>query len=114
MGERESIFLVDDTPSYVDFLQTLLKLFGHKVVLTAGSAVEVETLLGQEQPDFTVAIVDNRMPRDGDGKKAAQLIREKYPEVKIVSLAVELQNWGDINLSKKQDSFGILDAITKI
>lgn len=72
---------------------------GHEIVGEAGSVEEVAALL-EAGLRPTVAIIDANMPKRGDGKRSAALIRQKSPQTKIISFSTDLQTWGDENWVK--------------
>jgi len=62
---------------------TLLKMFfekRHFTVLTANSLIDGLKVIDEAQPD--ILFMDNILP-DGDGWKAAQTIKIKYPDLNI-------------------------------
>lgn len=113
MGEREKILVADDQSFVRDSLAALLEGEDHNIVAQVGSVEEVQKLL-ESGKEFSVAIVDGNMPNEGDGKAAATFIRNKYPNVKIISLSANPQNWGDVNLSKRNSPNEILKAISSL
>jgi DNA-binding NarL/FixJ family response regulator len=100
MGDKEKILLVDDHEMTLFALKEGLESRGLEIVATINSVNGVITFLERKPSDITVAIIDNRMPKDGDGEKAAALIRQAIPGVKIISHAMWMQEWGDINFEK--------------
>lgn len=54
----------------------------------------------ESDDEIKVAILDAEFPNKGDGKEAAAVLREKFPGIKIISLSADLQDWGDLNLTK--------------
>jgi DNA-binding NarL/FixJ family response regulator len=100
MGDKERILLVDDHEMTLEMLKRSLESRGFEIIATAKSVESVIALLENGQTGITLAIIDNRMPKDGDGEKAAALIRKAVPGVKIISHAMWMQEWGDINLEK--------------
>lgn len=103
MGNKEKILIADDTRVAREGLQSLLNAFGpeHEIIGMAASVKEVEKMVTSgEKP--TVALVDNKMPKLGDGEKAAQIIRNNCPGVKIIAhtSSDDLPSWGDENVYK--------------
>lgn len=103
MGEKEKILLADDSEITRHAVKITIEVYeeesGHEVIAEASSVEEVELLL-ESGVKPTVALIDGRMPNEGDGKKAAALIRSKSPQTKIVSFSTDLQTWGDENWEK--------------
>lgn len=114
MGEREKILLVDDTISITNSFKRLFELYGHEVVGTINSVNALVTFLENDQGNISVAVVDNRMPNDGDGEKAAALIRQAIPGITIISYAFDLQKWGDINIKKSEGGGALLNKIQNL
>jgi len=80
------VLIVDDQKLFVSSLRTVLTGHGKKrieVVGTAYNGEEALTLAAETRLD--VVLMDVRMPLM-DGVKATRLIREKFPEMKIVIL----------------------------
>jgi DNA-binding response OmpR family regulator len=62
---------------------TLLKMFfekRHFTVLTANSLIEGLNIIDASQPE--ILFIDNMLP-DGEGWKAAQTIKIKYPDLNV-------------------------------
>ena len=96
-GER--LLIVEDKGTVSYLLTQRAQEENHLVVGKAARVAQVRAFL-ESGLDITVAIIDQNLP-DGSGDEVARLIREKYPEVWIVSFGHKEQKWGDINLSKE-------------
>jgi len=109
--KNERVLHADDSLMIRESMEETFESYGaedgHKLVGSAFSVKEVERLLKAGLKP-TVAIIDHRFPNEGDGERAAGIIRELSPETIIVSLSTdEGLTWGDYNLLKnyKSDKF---------
>lgn len=117
MGEREIIIIVDDKNYIIRHLQMCLsenESGSHKIVATAGNVREVDALDPNLKPTPTLAIVDGKMPLEGDGEKAAKILREKYKGIKIISNSLAPQTYGDVALGKHEDFNTIQRVVREI
>jgi serine/threonine-protein kinase PknK len=82
-----TVVIADDDLLLREGVASLLKEAGYGVLGQAGDATELLDLVGAHQPEL--AIVDIRMPPDHgtEGLRAAQAIRDKYPEIAILVLS---------------------------
>jgi serine/threonine-protein kinase PknK len=82
-----TVVIADDDLLLREGVASLLKEAGYSVLGQAGDATELLDLVGAHQPEL--AIVDIRMPPDHgtEGLRAAQAIRDKYPEIAILVLS---------------------------
>ena len=89
-----SVIVADDELLLREGLASLLSGAGYTVVGQAGDAQQLLDLVREHRPDL--AIVDIRMPPDHstEGLRAAQAIREEFPETAILVLSayVELKH----------------------
>lgn len=76
---NETILVVDDESALRDLLEDILMSQGYKVFAADGGEQALEFLA---EEDIELVISDIIMP-DMDGYQLAQLIRNRYPEVKI-------------------------------
>lgn len=117
MGERERILLADDMEVLREGIKATFEVYeegGHVVIGEAGSVEEVEALLDSGLKP-TLAIVDGNMPNRGDGERAAELIRQRSPETKIISFSSDPQTWGDENWAKGSlRGKKLIDKVTNI
>lgn len=110
MSEKERILVADDMRVVHSSLRIIFEIGGHEVVADAYNPDEVEAIV-DSQIDFSVACVDGKMPEEGDGARAASYIRAKRPSVKIVSISVDKQSFGDVNLLKDFSARELLNLI---
>ena len=116
--KNEKILHADDSFIARDGFKSLIEAYGsedeHELIGQAASKEEVEQLI-EEGLQPTVAFIDNKMPHEGDGEKAAQIIRKLSPETIIISLSADTDvTFGDHNLTKKMAGQELIDFITSI
>lgn len=101
MSKRPVVLFVDDDPEMRDLLSTIFTLHGgFRIGGSAEDGFEGAMLAADVMPD--VVILDYYMPR-WDGHKAAEFIRGRCPECKIVAFSAVLTeppDWADTFLVK--------------
>ena len=101
MTHRPTVLLVDDDPSIRQLLSTLFMVDGgFRIGGVAENGREGAFLAADLHPD--VVVLDFYMPR-WDGSKAAEFIRARCPESKIIAFSAVLQDqpeWADEFLTK--------------
>ncbi len=101
MADRPVVLLVDDDPQMRGLLTTIFTLHGgFRIGGVAADGLEGAMLAADLSPD--VVVLDFFMPR-WDGSKAAEFIRERCPESKIVAFSAVLTDapaWADTFLVK--------------
>lgn len=106
--ENAKIFQTDDDKGWFRTLKGYLKKSGHSIVISATTTEEAMSKihLSKEQ-GASVAILDNKMPKDGDGEIVANALREAIPGIVIISLCVQLQRpkWADYHFDKGEFSY---------
>lgn len=81
---RIKVMVVDDQPIVRDGLKMVLSLnSGIEVVCTAANGEEAVDICGKRQVD--VVLMDIRMPVM-DGVQSTKLIRDRYPDIKVIIL----------------------------
>ena len=96
--KNEKLTLINDNISVLDVLEDVLQ-GDHVIVARISTLVDFNKKLKDGFLEATtVAIVDDAMPREGQGENVARKLRETYPGIKIVSYSSRPQDWGDINL----------------
>ncbi|HET8600853.1 MAG TPA: response regulator transcription factor [Segeticoccus sp.] len=92
------IVVAEDSVLFREGLVRLLVERGHRVVATAGHAVDLIAAVVEHRPDL--AVVDIRMPPgDGaDGARAARRIRAEHPEVTVLLLSQHIELRDCLNL----------------
>lgn len=85
------VVIADDDVLLREGLASLLTRAGLDVVGQAGDAVELEALVGREQPQL--AIIDIRMPpsHTSEGLDAALRIRKDFPAVAMLLLSAHVE-----------------------
>jgi serine/threonine-protein kinase PknK len=88
---RRSVIIADDDLLLREGLASLLMQAGYSVLGQAGDSTELLDLVRTHQPE--IAIVDIRMPPDHgtEGLRAAQVIRDEYPEIAILVLSAYVE-----------------------
>lgn len=114
MGANERIMVADDNDLVRRMLKRNLEANGYVVVAEANSVDATKALVDNSEVDFTLAIVDARMPDAGDGEEVFGYIREKRPGVKVMSFSGELQGWGDLRMTKDTSLREMCEAIGRI
>ncbi|HTB52439.1 MAG TPA: response regulator [Ferruginibacter sp.] len=111
------IIIVDDYKDLQDFFKDMLEL-NHFEVRSAGSAVELDTLLTTFMPDLI--LLDVMLGAD-NGTKICKEIKEKYKEIAIILISANpklLINYQDCNaddiIEKPFDMYEVLDKINKL
>jgi DNA-binding NarL/FixJ family response regulator len=86
-----TVVVADDDLLLREGLASLLTQAGYSVLGQAGDATELLGLVREHRPDL--AIVDIRMPPDHstEGLRAAQAIREEFPETAILVLSAYVE-----------------------
>ncbi len=96
------ILIADDSRSIRAELKVYLEEnTPHKVVAEADSPGAVATIVADASIVFTLALVDNRMPSEGDGALAAGTIKLSRPDVVVVQFSGDKsQSYGDLFIQK--------------
>jgi len=101
MSQR--LLIIDDEPPIRFALARYFGSFGC-VVDTAGTVEEAETLIAAA--DYQAAIIDVRLSRGDDGLALAGVLRNRYPEAKLVLLTA----YGSADLEAEAREQGV-DAV---
>ncbi len=90
MERRENIILVDPYLELIlgGLIPVRLQKSGHEIVGTAASLEEVRELSegDLEENDVKLAIISGHQSTKVNGQEAAEILRKKFPEIKIVSV----------------------------
>ncbi|MGH9431126.1 MAG: sigma-54-dependent transcriptional regulator [Terriglobia bacterium] len=84
MSNSARILVVDDEPSMLRYLQTVLEVDAYEVMTAQGGAQALEKLKKEPQPDLV--LLDLLMP-DLDGMQTLERVRQLHPNVSIVMLS---------------------------
>jgi DNA-binding NarL/FixJ family response regulator len=89
--QRARIILADDDILLREGLASLLERSGFQVVAQAGSALELQDLVPEHEPELV--IVDIRMPptHTTEGLEAARAIREESPDIGILVFSAHVE-----------------------
>lgn len=119
MGQKEQIIFADDhlKTREVGFglLFSEIQQAGHNIVGTGTNVKEVKKVINdlkEKNITPTLAVLDGNMPSEGDGAKAAEILREAFPDIKVIALSSSMQNFGDHWLHKSNSDGEIASFIT--
>ena len=102
------ILVVDDEPSIVDMLTTLLQTDGHDVVSALGGIKAKEILATEDSGHFDIILSDIRM-NPINGMEILQLAREQHPTTSVVMLTA----YGQVETAIEALQLGAFDYISK-
>lgn len=71
---------------------------GHEIK-AIHSPIELEDIKDTLK-QFTLFLVDNRMPHKGDGERVARMIRDEVPNATIVAFTDDEVQWANLRLGK--------------
>jgi DNA-binding NarL/FixJ family response regulator len=103
------IVIADDSVLMREGVVRVLQDAGFEVVASVGDADALKRAVASEKPD--VAIVDVRMPptQTDEGSRAAEQIRERYPDVGVLMLSQIVEPQHAIRLfGERPEGFGYL------
>jgi len=115
------ILIIDDSPTIIDLLKTVLSSNGHDV-LTANDGVSGVNLAKEEMPDLI--ILDIMLPKM-NGYEVCNLIKldEKYKDIKILMLTAKagaesknigMETGADDYITKDLDPDNILQTVKNL
>ena len=86
MANTAKIFVVDDEPSMLRYLRTMLEVDGYKVETASCGEEAVRRLTeGSFMPD--VVLLDVLMPPGIDGLQTLEQLRQRHPKLKVIMLS---------------------------
>jgi DNA-binding NtrC family response regulator len=85
MANPPSILVVDDEPSMLRYLRTLLEVESFRVETASSGEEAVKRLQDGPAPD--VVLLDVLMPGGMDGLQTLEQLREKRPQLKVIMLS---------------------------
>lgn len=86
MSHLANLFVVDDEPSMLRYLRTLLEVEGYKVD-TASSGEEAVRRLSETPVTPDVVLLDVLMPPGIDGLQTLEQLRHRHPHLKVIMLS---------------------------
>ena len=86
MANAPTIFVVDDEPSMLRYLRTLLEVDGYKVD-SAPSGEEAIRRIGDVPAPPDVVLLDVLMPPGIDGLQTLEELRRRHPKLKVIMLS---------------------------
>lgn len=110
MGQNEKILLADDQSIVHEGITPILERDGHSV-LHAYSIADVQRIADNLDNEITLALIDNRFPKNGDGERAATYVRNKRSNVKVVAFTNDDVPWAKLRIEKGQSGAEIKAAI---
>lgn len=102
------ILIVDDEPSILDMLNTLLKTDGHNVTAALGGVKAKEVLDKTEPGSFDLMISDIRM-NPINGMDLLKVAREMHPTMSVIMLTA----YGQVETAIEALQLGAFDYIAK-
>ncbi len=105
MRERARVFLIEDDQTLIKVERLYIENAGHEIILFASSREEaLEKIAEAEAKVINVAVIDGNLGSGpNDGPEIAKALKEKIPEVKVISFSGELVSWGDFNPHEPSD-----------
>jgi two-component system, cell cycle sensor histidine kinase and response regulator CckA len=105
-GRGETILIVEDEKSVLDYLRSALSSLGYRL-LTAGNGIEALKLFEEHESEIRLLITDMVMPEMGGARLAIEIHRRK-PGLRVIALSAyspvtdrEFQEAGFENFIKK-------------
>jgi DNA-binding NarL/FixJ family response regulator len=101
--------IADDSVLMREGVARVLQDGGFEIVASVGDADALKRAVAAEKPD--VAVVDVRMPptQTDEGSRAAEQIRERYPDVGVLMLSQIVEPQSALRLfSERPEGFGYL------
>ena len=86
MANVPNLFVVDDEPSMLRYLRTLLEVEGYKVD-TASSGDEAVRRISEMQVPPDVVLLDVLMPPGIDGLQALEQLKQRHAHLKVIMLS---------------------------
>lgn len=86
---------------------------GHEIIGVAKDLSEVEELVARGIKP-TVFMYDPDFPGIEMGKKTLDFIRQKFPDITVITLPGRGRQWGDINLSDQVEAEDLMKILTGI
>jgi two-component system response regulator AtoC len=87
MANPISILVVDDEPSMLRYLRTLLEVEGYRVETASSGEEAVHRMTAVRGPQPDLVLLDVLMPPGIDGLQTLEQLRDKLPHVKVVMLS---------------------------
>lgn len=98
---RKNVLIVEDEPEQQIILRRFFGVLDYAVVGVANSPGQLQSLF-DAKPEIVVdiATIDAYVPNDGDGYRAAAIVRSKFPKASIIAISGEESGHGDVYLPK--------------
>jgi len=113
-----NIFVVEDMLNFRAGVKHYLEEAGHSIAIEEktldGALIAVQKI---DELDITVAVVDGNLTTGDnsgkDGQTISEAIRQKRPDVKIITYSSAKYSWGDVFVWKNLDDFSKLVEAVK-
>jgi len=109
MTEKASLLIVEDNTAICGLLLEFLGPKGEEYQVSVATSLK-EALRELSQKEFQLVTLDGEFP-GGGGAYLAKILRTQYPATKILSIAGEMQTYGDKNLQKPFDISVVLRIV---
>ncbi|MCK5760974.1 MAG: response regulator [Candidatus Delongbacteria bacterium] len=102
---QKKILIIDDQPEILEILSEVIGILGHEVyAITSGK--ELDRIFSAH--DIDIVISDYQMP-DMTGYEIAEIIKEKYPSVKVYIVS----GYHSVLSSEKMSKYGVCGLLDK-
>ncbi len=114
------VFLAEDDDSYAGALTKILELDGHQIILRVSSLqAALEAILGMNEDEVDVALVDGNLSEDSlggdDGQRIAEEFRSKFPDKPLLAISGDEQSWSDDPTITKRSGAGVIsDKVSEL
>jgi PAS domain S-box-containing protein len=85
-GRGERALLVEDEPSLLEMIQTVLEELGYSVVVASGPSQALEAAAEQQDHSLDLLVTDVVMP-GMNGKELAERLRAELPDMKVLFMS---------------------------
>ena len=102
---KKRVLLIDDQPEILEVLYEIIEILGHEVyAITTGN--DLENIF--DEHDIDIVISDYQMP-DLTGYEIAEIIKDKYPKVKVYISS----GYHNILSDEKMSKYGVCGLLDK-
>ena len=102
---QKKILIIDDQPEILEILSEVIEILGHEVyAITSGK--DLDSIFSTH--DIDIVISDYQMP-DMTGYEIAEVIKEKYPSVKVYIVS----GYHSVLSSEKMSKYGVCGLLDK-
>ena len=102
---RKKILIIDDQPEILEILSEVIEILGHEVyAITSGK--DIDQIFTTHNIDIVIS--DYQMP-DMTGYEIAEVIKEKYPSVKVYIVS----GYHNVLSTEKMSKYGVCGLLDK-